>query len=235
MDFGWLLCVNIGSSLIFKKCIFVVRDVANGGGNACMWEGVYGKSSHPYTYRGCIYWAYYSRKTGRRESGLLMTSLTTVLIFQTHEKLNILVTNNPSLTILLQADRIMWYISVPWPPHCKTSIKNIKTWLFLKWSTWIRKMSETWQWTGSWELRNCGFCHFNSGTNQLSEWWWTSHVFSFVCFFLNLWSEGFTIRGKALRSFSSLTFSDFVFVLVHRAAFPQEADYESEMSIEEVY
>ena len=36
-----------------------------------------------------------------------MTSLTTVLIFQVHEKLNMLVTNNPSLTILLQADRIM--------------------------------------------------------------------------------------------------------------------------------
>lgn len=120
MDFGWLLCVNIGSSLIFKKCISVVRDVDNEGGNACMWEGVYGKSSHPYTYRGCIYWAYYSRKTEKTESGLLMTSLTTVLIFQVHEKLNMLVTNNPSLTILLQADRVMWYISVPWPPHCKT-------------------------------------------------------------------------------------------------------------------
>ena len=82
MDFGWLLYVNIGSSLIFKKCIFVVRDVDNGGSNAHMGERVYGKSSRPYTYRGCIYWAYYSRKTERKESGLRMTSLTTVLTFQ---------------------------------------------------------------------------------------------------------------------------------------------------------
>ena len=59
-----------------------MRNVDNGGGNACMGEGVYGKSSRPYTYRECIYWAYYNRKTERKESGLWMTSLTTVLTSQ---------------------------------------------------------------------------------------------------------------------------------------------------------
>ena len=40
---------------------------------------------------------------------------------------------------------------------------------------------------------------------------------------------------KAPKSFSSLTFSDFVFIVVCRAGFPQEAGCESEVSIEEVY
>lgn len=34
MDFGWLWCVNVGSSLVKKKKL--VSDVDNGGGEACV-------------------------------------------------------------------------------------------------------------------------------------------------------------------------------------------------------
>ena len=37
MNFEWLLCINIGSSIVKKnKCALLMRDVGNGRGYACM-------------------------------------------------------------------------------------------------------------------------------------------------------------------------------------------------------
>ena len=36
MDFGWLWCINLGSSLVTKVEV-LLEDVDNGGGYACVW------------------------------------------------------------------------------------------------------------------------------------------------------------------------------------------------------
>ena len=40
IDFGWLWCVNLASSII-KKCTTLVGDVGNGWGSTCVPRGIW--------------------------------------------------------------------------------------------------------------------------------------------------------------------------------------------------